>query len=80
MLVKFTGTASRNDGTGVITGLEDRPDILLGGEGELTVDEYEGLSRSGLVLEIVVEPEADDKPKPRGQSGGTTSTSTGATT
>lgn len=52
-LVKFVGTASRNDGTGVISGLEGRPDILLGGEGHLTDDELAGLARSGLVLQLV---------------------------
>lgn len=52
-LVKFVGTASRNDGTGVISGLEGRPDILLGGEGHLTDDEYAGLSQSGLVLQVI---------------------------
>jgi hypothetical protein len=52
-LVKYVRNADPNSGTAVITGLEDRPDIPIGGEGELTQDEFHTLTSAGLILEVV---------------------------
>lgn len=62
-LVKYVRNADPNSGTALINNLKDRPDIPIGGEGELTTDEINVLQNAGLVLEVVGD-DLDDLSRP----------------
>lgn len=51
-LVKYTGNADGSN-TGAITFRDDRPALVLGGEGEVTAEEMSLLGSRGLILEPI---------------------------
>lgn len=53
-LVKYVGNATSHDQTGAISfNSKDRPDIQMGGMGEMTDEEIAALAPMGIVLEVV---------------------------
>lgn len=53
-LVKYVGNASGHDRTGAIHfDSKERPDIQMGGMGEMTDEEIAALAPMGIVLEVV---------------------------